>query len=187
MPQPFRIRRPDVHHGMMHMRRASRTKLRHLHPAVFRKMRRHDLVRVFDFAVRLNRYRLRHLQHQVGLRNIPPRSPLSRRWRLGLVSRRRTRFRPLRNRRNFPLAYRCIIRKMPIARIGKPRWHHLHLHRMSHGLSPGPSLLVGQECHRCDLARTMATLAMILEDWQHVFVERRRRTIFQRPGRGPAP
>ena len=52
MPQPRRIGRPDVHHRMMHMRRARRPNLRHLHPFILGKMCGHYLVRIFHFAIR---------------------------------------------------------------------------------------------------------------------------------------
>src|SRR5579859_6841672 len=58
VPQPWRIWRTNVDHSMMHMRGTSRTKLRHLHPPVLRKVRRDDFVGVLDFPARWNVHRL---------------------------------------------------------------------------------------------------------------------------------
>src|ERR1051326_1662080 len=95
VPQPWRIWRTNVDHGMMHVRGTPRTKFRHLYPPVLRKVRRDDFVGVLDYPARRNLYRLGHLHHQIGLRNVPALGPLSRWRRVVLVSRRRARIGPL--------------------------------------------------------------------------------------------
>jgi hypothetical protein len=45
---------------------------------------------------------------------------------------------------------------------------------MRHRLRPWPRLLIGNQRHRCDFSRPVATLAAILQDWQHIFIKRRR-------------
>ena len=57
VPQPLRIRRTNIHHRVMHVRRTPRPELRHLYPPVLRKMRGHNFVGVFDFALRRNLHR----------------------------------------------------------------------------------------------------------------------------------
>ena len=44
------------------------------------------------------------------------------------------------------------------------------------GRRPRPRLLVGHQRHRRNFARPMATLAVILQDGQHIFIEGRRRS-----------
>ena len=79
VPQPLRIRRPNIDHRVMHVLRAGRTNFRHLHPLVFGEMRGHDLVGVFHVAIGRDLDRLRHLQNHIRARDIPALSPLPRR------------------------------------------------------------------------------------------------------------
>ena len=58
-PQPRRIRRTHIHHGMMHVLRARRANFRELYPLVFSESGGHDLVGVLHVAVRGNRHRRR--------------------------------------------------------------------------------------------------------------------------------
>ena len=159
----------------MHMCGAARPKLRHLHPPVFRKMRRHNFVGVLNLTPRRNLHGLGHLHHEIRVRNIPSFSPFPRCRRIFRIPRRSPSFGPRHNRRNLLLGQRSIVGKMPIPRIGKPRRHHLHFDRMRHRPGPRTRLLVGHEWHRRNFSRPMATLTMILQDRNHIFIERRRR------------
>ncbi len=79
---------------------------------------------------------------------------------------RRTRRSPCGNRCDLLLRQRRVVGKMPVPRIGKPRRHHLHLDCMRHGARPRSRLLVGHERHRRNFSRTMAALAVILQNGQ---------------------
>ena len=100
MPQPLGIRRTNIHHRVMHMGRTSRAKLRHLHPPILGKMRRHNLVGVCNFSGRRNVYGSGHLYYEIGLRNIPSHCPFSRRGCVVRIPLRRARRGPRGNRRD---------------------------------------------------------------------------------------
>src|SRR5438445_7354391 len=61
---------------------------------------------------------------------------------------------------------------MPVFRIGEPRRHFFCGHRVLDGFGPGTSTLIIEEGKRPNLTRPVASLAMLLNDWQHVLVER---------------
>ncbi len=63
MAQPVRIRRPYVHHRVMHIGPRRWQHLRHLHPAVLSEVCRHNFVGVIHIPCRRQRHRLRHLHH----------------------------------------------------------------------------------------------------------------------------
>ncbi len=87
--QPFRIRRPDVDHPVMHVFRTRWQHLRHLHPFIFGESRRHDFVGVLHRPMRGNRHRDGHRHHVIRLRNAPAAHPMPRRGRIAGVSGRR--------------------------------------------------------------------------------------------------
>ena len=60
---------------------------------------------------------------------------------------------------------------MPVLRIGEPRRHLASQHRGLDRLGIRPHILIRQKRHRRDLARSMASLAIPLEDRQHVLIE----------------
>src|SRR5580698_8057891 len=158
---------------MMHMRRARRPHLRHLHPLIFRKVRGHNLVRVFHFAPRRNLHRLRHLHHLIRRQNIPSFTPHPWRRRIARIPSRRSSVRPRRNRRHLFLSQRRIVRKMSESWIGEPGWHHLHLDRRRHFPRPWPCLLVSHQRKRRSFSTAVATLAFILQNRDDIFIEGR--------------
>ena len=151
----------------------------HLHPPVLGKMRGHDFVGIFHFTARRNRNRPRHLHHGIRRRNIPAVSPQVWPGRPARVSRRSTSFIPIRNRGDLSSGQRRIIRKFSIPRIGKPGWHHLHLHRSRNLSRQWPSLFISHQRHGRRLTGAMATLAMILKNRKNVFIKSRRRRLFR--------
>jgi hypothetical protein len=169
---------------MMHMRRARRPHLRHLHPLVLRNMCRRNLVRVFHFPPRRNLHRPGHLDHQIRLRNIPPFTPGPRSRCVAQISRRRSRFLPSRNRSNLLRTQRWIVGETSIPRIGKPGRHHLHLHRTRNFCRPRPRLFISHQRHRCSFPAPVAVLALILEDRNHILIEGRWRSPLARCGTG---
>src|SRR6202521_5318174 len=62
---------------------------------------------------------------------------------------------------------------MPVFRIGEPRRHFFCGDRVLDGFGPGTSTLIIEEGKRPNLTQPVASLAMLLNDWQHVLVERR--------------
>ena len=62
---------------------------------------------------------------------------------------------------------------MSEAGIGKPWRHHPAAGHPFHVSSVLVHLRVRDQRHGSDLARTMACLAMLLQNWQHVFIESR--------------
>jgi hypothetical protein len=72
---------------------------------------------------------------------------------------------------------RKIVSKMPATGIGEPWGHRFRAHRAADGFSPGPRFPIRHERHGCDLAMTMATVTMLLQDGQYVAIEGRRRFV----------
>ena len=173
--QPLRIRRPNVHDGVMHVLAARRTNLRHLHPFAFGESGGHDFVGVFDVAARGNCNRLRHLHHDVRLRNVPAFRPVRRRGRIACVASGRAAFRPAYKSRDFLRRERRIVREMSATRIGEPRRHFPVAHCGGNCLRFGTRVVKRDERERRDFAGAMAALAMLLQDRQHVAVESWRR------------
>src|SRR5579871_3843134 len=62
---------------------------------------------------------------------------------------------------------------MTILRIGKPGRHHSHFDCMGNCRGPRLGLFVCDQRKGRNLTRTMARLTVVLQDRQHVFVERR--------------
>jgi hypothetical protein len=138
-------------------------------------MRCDNLVRVFHFASRRNLHRLGHLHHHIRSRNIPACAPLPWSRRIRRIPRRRSCLCPCCDGRDLLRAQRWIIRKRSVARIGKPRRHHPHLDLRRHLARPRPRLLVSHQRHRRSFPTPVATLAFVLQDRNHVFIEGRRR------------
>src|SRR2546427_3402704 len=61
---------------------------------------------------------------------------------------------------------------MSVFWIGEPRRHFFHGDYALDGFGPRTSALIIEEGKRPNLTRPMASLAMLLNDWQHVLVER---------------
>ena len=87
------------------------------------------------------------------------------------IARRGARVYPCQHGGNLLRRERRIVGEVPEARVGKPRRHHSALNRFRDSRRPWPRLLVGHQRHGCDFTRTMATLAVVLEEGQDVFIE----------------
>src|SRR5580698_8228213 len=68
---------------------------------------------------------------------------------------------------------RRIIREMADMRIGKPWRHGLALRRCRNSSRIGPRLFIRVESHRRDALDTVANLAALLQNRQHIVVESR--------------
>jgi len=66
--------------------------------------------------------------------------------------------------------------KCPYLGSANQRRHFAAQHRGLDSLGPRPRAFIGEERHRADLARTVARLAVLLQDRQHVFVKGDRRS-----------
>ena len=160
--QPFRIRWANVDDRVMHKLWTRRPHFRHLHPLSLREVRGHNLVGVFDVAVRGNGHGLGHLQDNIRLWDVPSPRPQPGPWPILRIPGRDIALRPGQDRPNLERSQRGIVGKMPVARIRKPRRHHPRLHRLRNSARPWPSLLVGHQRHRRNFARPMTLLAMLL-------------------------
>ena len=108
--------------------------------------------------------------------------PLRRR-RVGLVTGRRTVTDPSQDRLDLAVRHHPLVVKLPAGRFGgEPGRHRAVLDCARDGARPGARLLVRHQRHRRDHAADVLALAVgpvtglavLLQDWQHVGVERRR-------------
>ena len=152
----------------MHIGPRRRQHFRHLHPAVLGKLRGHNLVRVVDVPARRQLHRLRHLHDQVRPRDAPAFRPASLCRPVIRLARRLFSRSPLPKRRNLFAAQRRIVAEPPNSRHRKPRRHRLVLRREANSISVSPRLVVTLERHRSDTSRPMASLAMLLQNRQHI-------------------
>ena len=174
MPEPLRIRRTNVYHRMMHMSRTPRPELRHLHPPVFGEMRRHNFVGVFNLATRR--------ESALTSASSPPdqAGECSTPQPISSAQARRAHPPPALLRQTMPessqSADRTMTHRWKNARTANPQTTAASSSSRLRAPSPRPGtrLLVGHERHGRNFACPMATLAMILQDRQHIFVESRR-------------
>src|SRR5437660_5701772 len=96
------------------------------------------------------------------------------RWRrIRRSARRPAAIRPSHDRVNLRLVQGTVVVKMPVFWIGQPRRHFSRGDRALDSFGPGTSTLIIEEGKRPNLTRPVAGLAMLLNEWQHVLVERR--------------
>lgn len=97
-------------------------------------------------------------------------------WRrIRRFARRRAGIDPGHNRVNLRLLQRAVIIKMSVFGIGEPGRHFLCGDVGLDGCGPGTGALIVEEGKRANLSRPVATLAMLLNDGQHILVEGGRR------------
>ena len=163
----------------MHKLRPRRPHLRHLYPAILRKMCRHKSRTYIRYRRAPESATAFGICNTTSGRGIfQPLRPMRRRRRVVRIASRRARLRPRGHRRNLVRAQRRIIQKMSVARIGKPRRHHLRSHRRGHGPRPGPRLLISLQSHRRNFPRPVAPLAMPLQNRQeHLY----RKWVWKKP------
>src|SRR5262249_32762647 len=159
---------------MMHMIATGWTNLGSLHPFVFGEAGGHDLVGVFDVATSWDGYWLWHPDYQIRFGNVPALGPVCRWRRVLRIACRRSSISPGRDGGNLLARKRVVIQEVSEARIGDSRRHHLHARHALHLVCISVRLRKCDEGHWRDLSRTMAHLAMLLQDRENVFVERRR-------------
>src|SRR5438445_7218105 len=103
------------------------------------------------------------------------------RWRrIRRIARRRAVIRPSHDRVNLGLVQGTVVVKVPVFWIGQPRRHFSRSDRALDGFGPGTSTLIIEEGKRPNLTRPVAGLAMLLNEWQHVLVERRSLVAYSR-------
>ncbi len=171
LAQPLGARAPDVHIGVMHYRAIARPYFEVLHPLVFGKAGGHDHISVFHRALRRNFHFHRHLHHQVRRGNVPAFPPLNRRGLILGIPFRRAGVRPRGQSVDVGLAQAAVVGEVAVSRIGEPGRHLAAQHRGPDRLRPGPRALISQQRHRADLARTMAGLAVLLQDRQDILIK----------------
>src|SRR5271165_3045188 len=170
--QPLRPRLAYERNDVVNNRTRVRPNLRHLYPGVLLEVPRDQNVLVFHRAGRWNREGRRHLEHQVGIANIPAVYIFL--W-LGQVLRiafRSAIFRPGDQRIDIALRQRAVIRKPPVVRIGKPRRHLPERNRFLDGGGERSHVLVTGQGHRSRLARPVTALAVFLQNWCDIPVVR---------------
>ncbi len=164
--------------GQAHVMRDG--ELRRLHfdrrdPGVFREVALHDEPRPLDDAAG-GHVVGGSLDDEVGLDL--PSAIRPRDWRRGIarVARRRAGICPPDQHVDLCCLQRAIVENVGGATLSKPRRHLLRQHRSFDRTRPWTRGLVRLERHRRDLARTMAGLAVLLQERRHVLVERDRRS-----------
>src|SRR5207237_6066013 len=94
------------------------------------------------------------------------------RWRAFFVARWCVGFRPGRKGGDFRRAQGRIVRKFSDRWISKPRWHGFLLHGVPNRASVRLRPLIRFKRHRSDRGCAMATLAVMLKNWQNVTIKR---------------
>src|SRR5438132_4487184 len=177
----------------MHVRTQRRQNLRHLHPAILLEICGNNFIGVLDVAARRKGHRLWHLQEQIRLTVTPAFHPGPGRRRILRFPSGRLRFSPRRERLDLRRPQRWVIRKPSYIWISEPRGHGFLLRGAADGVGEWPRLSVRFEGHRGDAPGVVATLAMLLEDGQHIAIKARgipcgsllRKRSAQPPKKGP--
>src|SRR5271165_4148716 len=159
---------------MMHIAAPLRQHFHHLHPAALGEMGGDDFAGIFDIAAGGQVDGLRHLQHQVRLGDGPAFGPDPWWRRILSLARRAISIGPCGERGYFLPGERGVIRKLSHAGIREPGRHGLGLRGLVDGCSVGLSLRVRFERHGRNASDAVAFLAMALQNWQDITVERRR-------------
>jgi hypothetical protein len=153
----------------------TRTNFYRLNPFVFVEVRRHYDVLVRHRATRRDMERLRNLNHNVRLADVPAIGECKRGGRIFGTTFGCTVVSPGRQRVDLRLGEGAVVPEGPVRRIGIPRRHFLLEDRGANRFRPRARLLVAHERHRTDVARMMAALTAFLLDRFDILVERYRR------------
>ena len=151
-----------------------------LHPAVLGEVRGQNQVLIFDrrpwpgigTASAFRRRRRAFRCSSLAATGAAAEHPWDR--------RRERRVHPSCQRVDLGLGERSVVAEMSVARIGEPGRHFARDHRSRIALAQGRVSRVSEERHGRDFARTVALLAMLLEDRKNVFVENRLRPAAER-------
>src|ERR1700683_2412787 len=146
--------------------------LGHADPFALTETGRHNLVVVLTVALSGNRPSLRHLNNDVGRRDIPATRPLARRWGIARIARGSHRFCPGLKRMDLITGKGRVILKFADAWIGKPRRHSALNYGVGDRLRQRLNLLIRFQGHRTYFASSMTTLTVAFENRQDVAVKR---------------
>ena len=142
----------------------ARPQLGGLHPAVGRKIDVEFERLIVDQAAVGNFERLVHFDHDVGLGNPPALDKRRRRRQIRLIAFGAAVARPGRDQFLFAVGQAGVVQKMAVLGIGMPGRHAAAGDDLDDCFGPGGRLVVGGERERSDLARSMTTDAMLIEN-----------------------
>ena len=170
-PRGVTRERQDV----VHVCPAAGANLDGLHPLVFGEVGGKRDPLVLHLAHRRHRERFLHGEDGIGCADAPPLGECRRGRQIAVVPPGRPGRRPLDDDVALGIAHPPIVREAPALRVRMPRRHGAVQHLVAHRARPRPGLVIRDQRHRCDLARTMTRGAVLVEDGRDVFRERRRR------------
>ena len=142
------------------------------HPLVFLQICRNDHPLIGNISL------CRHIEgdgrfhNEIRLTSDPSFHPLPRSRRILRIAFWRTGIHPSYESVDIRLGERAVIGELPEVRIGEPRRHLLRQYCLTDRFCPRARLFVRQQRHRGDLARTMTFLAVVLQNWLDVLMER---------------
>src|ERR1700688_1009839 len=103
--------------------------------------------------------------------NLPAVGPIHRRPHVLWIALQRTGVGPFGDRFDFTWLQGVVVQEATDLRICEPRWHLARSDGGLHRLGPRTRFFVRQERHRRYLARTMAGLAILLQNRKNVLVK----------------
>ena len=155
----------------MHYRAIAGPRFGRLNPLIMIELGREHHILILDLAFGWYVERI-HVQHQIRRRNIPAVHVFARRRRVFRVAFFRAAIRPGHQRIDLLLAQRAIVGEMAVLRVGEPGRHLLRQDVFLYGFGPRARVFVRHQRERSDLARAMALLTMLLDDFLHIPMER---------------
>src|SRR5579875_2248093 len=160
------LSRLNHHDGMMHNGRSAGTNLRTLDPAVFLEAGIDREVLIGNAFGCLGRdfERSRHRNDYVRLADAPAFGEGARRRQIPVLAVRRAVIEPGQERLFVLRRESAIIAEFAIAWISIPGRHSPFGDDFADSVRPRQGILEGQQRHRSDLSRTMALLAVVLQD-----------------------
>src|SRR5579883_2366721 len=117
---------------------------------------------------------LRHCNYLVGLPDLPTASELRGRGLLPGVAFRSAVSGPLADDRDLLIGETALILEVSISRLGLPRRHEMRLCDGGDLLGALGGILISQERKGCNLARMMATAAVLVQNGRNVAIKGRR-------------
>ncbi len=166
-----RLRFTHVDDDVMHVRAIARTHFTGLHPLVLGEVGRDLEVLVVDRSRRRHLIVGLHLEHVIGLPNLPAIGELRQRRKLGRIALAGARLDPRGDRVDLSLREAQIVSERSVLAIRMPRWHDARGDFLADRARPRTHIAIGDERHRCDLAWPMTAHALVIEDRGYVAAE----------------